>query len=204
MCTTCNKKNVVRLYDEQAKKYARMEKKKGFDYNWRKKLLSKASGDLLEVSVGAGANFKFYPKNVKVTAIDISKEMIREARLAAYEHGISAHFICAPVEDVFFESEKFDTVVSTLSLCAYADPVETVRKMKEWCKPGGKLLFLEHGLAKPKVARWLQNKLDGFQYRKIGCHANRDILQIIEATGLQVQKVERKVFGMIYIVECKP
>jgi len=74
------KSKLIKLYDKQAAQYERLrKKKKSFDDKWRKRLLSFAKGKILEVSVGAGANFKFYPIDAEVTAVDISADMIEKA-----------------------------------------------------------------------------------------------------------------------------
>ena len=199
------KNELVSLYDKQAKQYDKLRKKKmSFDRKWRKRLLSFAKGKILEVSVGAGANFKFYPAGIDITAVDISEAMIEEAREAAADSGITVTFITSAVEDLNFEQESFDTIVSTLSLCAYNDPVHVLKLFNRWCRKNGLILLLEHGVSKYELVHWVQNKFDNFQYRKIGCHANRDILQIVKDSGLKINMCERKLFGIIYLVCANP
>jgi len=122
------KNELIRLYDKQANQYDKLRRrKKTFDQKWRKQLLSFAKGKILEVSVGAGANFKFYPAEVEVIAVDISAEMLDKAKDAARDSRVKATFINTAVENLHFESESFDTIVSTLSLCAYHDPVHVLK-----------------------------------------------------------------------------
>ena len=196
---------ILRLYDKQAEKYGRLRRqKKSYDHPWRRELLGAANGQVLEVSVGAGANFRFYPKGVNITAVDVSARMIEKAREAARDEGVEARFICSAVEQLNFPSHSFDTVVSTLSLCAYNDPVGVLRLLSRWCRPGGRILLMEHGLARNPLVQWLQHRFDGLQYRHIGCHADRDILQLVRDAGLEVVKESRKLWGMIYLIEAKP
>lgn len=195
----------LKLYDRQAEKYDRLRrKKKSYDHPWRRELLQAAHGQVLELSVGAGANFRFYPPGVHVTAVDISAVMIEKAKMAAREEGVDARFICSAVEQLRLEPHSFDTVVSTLSLCAYDDPVGVLRLFSHWCLPQGRILLMEHGLARPGVVQWLQHRFDGLQYRHIGCHADRDITRIVQEAGLDIMKEERKLWGMIYLIEAKP
>ena len=82
------KNELIRLHDKQAKQYDKIRRKKiSFDRKWRRRLLSFAKGKILEVSVGAGENFKFYPVKVDITAVDISEAMIEKAMEAATDSG---------------------------------------------------------------------------------------------------------------------
>lgn len=200
-----NNNDLALLYNKQADKYAKLrKKKKSFDHEWRKQLLSFARGRILEVSVGAGANFKFYPKDSEIIAIDLSEAMIEKAKESALDAGIKASFINSKVEGLDFETGSFDTIVSTLSLCAYDDPVHVLNLFNKWCKKDGIVLLLEHGASKYLLVHWLQNKLDGFQYRKIGCHANRDVLKIVKSSDLKIKMYDRKLLGAIYLIWAKP
>src|SRR4030095_10651418 len=118
------KKEMEMLFDRQAGRYGKLRKKKNsFDHRWRKELLAFAKGKILEVSVGAGANFGFYRKDAAITAVDLSGEMIKKARESAADSEIQVDFIQSAIEDLEFDTESFDTIVSTLSLCTYNDPL---------------------------------------------------------------------------------
>ncbi len=198
------KEELIHLYNKQARLYEKLrKKKKGFDRLWRKQLLSSAKGNILEVSVGAGANFKFYPAHVTVTAVDISSVMIEKAKQAALEAHVQADFIVNDIESLDFPARSFNTIVSTLSLCAYNEPIQVLNLFNKWCKDDGVILFMEHGLAKYPIMQWVQHKIDNFQYKKIGCHADRDIVQLIEDSALEIIKYERKMFGIMYLVWAK-
>src|SRR3954468_20823022 len=113
-----NQDKLIRIFDKQAKGYEERRKSQS-QAKWREKLLSSAKGKVLEVAVGAGTNFQYYPGGVEVTAIDFSEEMLKKAKEAAIEEGIDARFIHTDVESFSFEDHSFDTVISTLSLCGY-------------------------------------------------------------------------------------
>jgi ubiquinone/menaquinone biosynthesis C-methylase UbiE len=199
------KERIIKLYNNQAKQYARLRKRKnGFDQKWRRELLAFARGNILEVSVGAGANFKFYPPDSNITGVDISPAMIEKAKEAAMETGISARFMVSAVEELEFQPQSFDTIVSTLSVCAYPDPVNVLQKMNGWCKKEGSILLMEHGQSSYKLLQWVQHAYDPLQYRFIGCHADRNILQVVQQAGLEITKCERKFMGIIYLVWAKP
>jgi len=130
--------------------------------------------------------------------------MIEKAKEAAADADIKATFITSSVEDLNFETGSFDTIVSTLSLCAYNDPVHLLNLFNRWCKKNGLILLLEHGVSRYKLFHWLQNRFDNLQYRRIGCHANRDILHIVKDSGLKIKMYERKLFGIMYLIWAKP
>ena len=191
---------LIRKFDKQAKSYGRGSRKKGMDWKWRKKLLPSAKGKILELSVGAGKNFRLYPKTAHITAVDFSAKMIEKARENADYYQIQADFIIAPVEDLTFPENTFDTIVSTLSFCAYDDPVTVLKKVQTWCKPDGQILLMEHGRSSYRLLGWLQDRLDGWQYRTAGCHPNRDMMQIIKDAGLHIDKAEHKFFHSVHLL----
>jgi ubiquinone/menaquinone biosynthesis C-methylase UbiE len=199
-----NKEKITKMFDKQADRYYLKTKKKNFDDRWRRQLLSYAKGCVLEVCVGAGYNFKFYPCQVNITATDLSARMVEKAKLVAAENGSRAEFIVSAVEDLQLQPQSFDTIVSTLSMCAYEDPGEVLNQFNNWCKPGGIILLMEHGLSKYGFLRWLQRKWSPYHYNKMGCHLDRDMVSIISKSKLKIKKIERKVVGIIILVWAAP
>lgn len=103
-----------------------------------------------------------------------------------------------------FRPAQFDTVVDTFGLCSHADPRAALQQMAAVCKPEGKLILLEHG-----KASWdfLNSSLDqGAQghFAKWGCWWNRDILQLVNEAGLEVQSCSRWHFGTTYMITAHP
>ncbi|MCI3921128.1 class I SAM-dependent methyltransferase [Paenibacillus sp. TRM 82003] len=196
-----NKMNTrtVRIFDKQANGYAKRRKKLQ-QARERSKLLKHATGEVLEVSVGAGNNFPFYPADVRVTAVDFSPKMIEKAKEAAEEWGIQGKCIVGDIESLSIEDNTYETIVSTLSLCAYENPDYVMRQFRRWVKPGGKVLLLEHGISSKPAFAWLQNRLDGLSVRLIGCHQNRNILQLIHEAGLRIERLEKMMLDSVYLI----
>jgi ubiquinone/menaquinone biosynthesis C-methylase UbiE len=167
---------------------------------WRKQLLSYAKGNVLEVEVGEGNNFNYYPMGVNVTATDLSAKMIEKARTKAAIRGVKAKFIVSPVENLKLEEQSFDTIISTFSLSAYENPGLVLEQFSKWCKPDGKILLLEYGLSRYGWVNWLQQKWEPFHYKRMGTHINRDILSIISGSKLMAKRVEVKYAGIVYLV----
>ncbi|WP_019636523.1 class I SAM-dependent methyltransferase [Paenibacillus fonticola] len=191
--------NRVRIFDRQAKSYEKRRKKMQLAGE-RSKLLRYATGKVLEVSVGAGNNFLFYPKGVHVTAVDFSPKMIEKAKEAAAECGIDCELFVSDVESLEFPENTFDTIVSTLSLCAYQRPDEVLRKMKAWVKIGGNILLFEHGISTNRTYSWFQNRLDGLSVKLFGCHQNRDIVQMVKDAGIVIEHLERMMLNSVLLI----
>lgn len=189
------------LFNKQATMYDQRRRKNAFDTKWRKKLLAKAKGQVLEVAVGAGANFQFYEQAVEsVTAVDLSPAMLEKAKQAADENGIETQFIVAAIEELTFAADSFDTIVSTLGLCAYSNPVEILNRFNVWCKRGGQILLLEHGISSSRPIAWMQNKIDRWHVKKVGCHANRDILKIVSDSDVVLQQREGHYLDVFHLI----
>lgn len=195
-----NPSKQIRAFDKQAAYYAKMRKRQGPDYAMRRELLASASGRILELSVGAGANFSLYPKDAQVTAVDFSSAMIREARGAAKEAGIRAEFVVGDVETLDFPEQSFDTVVSTLSMCSYVDPVSVMNRMGKWCKPDGRILMLEHGDSSNKIYSWAQHLGTKIWYSWKGCHLDRDILGMVAKSELRMAKRKSYMLGSVHLI----
>lgn len=112
---------------------------------------------MLEVGIGSGLNLPFYdPDRVSgVWGLDPSEEIARRAFPTADEAPFHVEFVFAGAEEMPFQSDRFDTVVLTYTLCTIPDPVPALREMARVLAPGGRLLFCEHGLASDlAVRRW--------------------------------------------------
>ncbi|WP_213089000.1 class I SAM-dependent methyltransferase [Siminovitchia sp. FSL H7-0308] len=197
------KEKLVRLFDRQAKRYAKGKDSASLK-RWRQELIRQAEGEVLELAVGAGANFPYYPSGVKVTATDFSEEMLRKARVAAAAHHMDAVFICGDIEKMSFDEESFDTIVSTLSFCCYENPLGMFQKIQRWCKPDGNILLLEHGISSHVAISTFQRTFNPLFCRVVGCHHNRDMLELVKASGIEIDKVESHWFNMVHLIWAKP
>jgi SAM-dependent methyltransferase len=110
----------------------------------REWVCSRASGEVLEVAVGTGRNFPFYPAGVRLTGIDLSPAMLEIARKRAGELGLNADLRESDAQELPFPDASFDTVVCTLSLCNIPDDRRAIAEMKRVLRPGGILLLLDH------------------------------------------------------------
>lgn len=159
----------------------------------RRRIVPRAQGDVLEIGIGTGLNIEHYdPSRIhKIVGLDPGLEMHHLAQERVARSGLPVELVGLSAERIPFEAGSFDTVVVTYSLCTIPDPVAALREMRRVLKPGGRLLFCEHGLAPdPSVRRW-QDRLTPW-WSKIagGCHLNRDIPGPLYEAGFRSADME--------------
>jgi ubiquinone/menaquinone biosynthesis C-methylase UbiE len=157
----------------------------------RSQIVPQASGDVLELGCGGGINMEFYaPDRVtRLTGLDPSQELLAMSRAAAQARGIDADIRGGIGEAMPFESGRFDTVVTTFTLCSVADPAAVLAEIRRVLKPGGTALFLEHGAAPDAgVAKW-QRRIEPL-WKRIGgnCHLTRPIADAYARAGFAVDR----------------
>ena len=159
----------------------------------RQKLVPLARGRVLEVGIGSGLNLPFYdPDAVSgVWGLDPSEELTRLATRAARDVPFDVEFVSAGAEEIPLDSRQFDTVVLTYTLCSIPDAIAALREMARVLKPGGSLLFCEHGLAPDAEVRRWQHRIDPIWRRLAGgCRLNRDVPELIRAGGFEIGRME--------------
>ena len=159
----------------------------------RAKVVPHATGRVLELGIGMGLNLAFYdPARVAaVIGVDPSPELRDLARAAPRPEGLVVEVEDGTAEALPFETASFDTVVCTFTLCSVHSPVSALEQARRVLKPGGRLLFCEHGLAPDAdVARW-QRFWDPLWSRMAGgCHITRPVASAISASGFALESVE--------------
>lgn len=194
------KQKLIRKFDKQSAMYEQNTRKRMLG-EWRKKLLQGVSGNVLEIAVGAGANFPFYDMDhMRLTAVDFSPVMLQRARRIAEELHIEVDLAESDIETLDFPPDSFDCIVSTLSLCGYDDPAKVLRKMRKWSKPDGRIYLMEHGLGNNPFLKSAQRLVNPVARRMSGCHWNRDIERLVLDSGLRVERMERYWGGMIHLI----
>jgi ubiquinone/menaquinone biosynthesis C-methylase UbiE len=157
--------------------------KKPFVARQRRELLALAQEDVLEIGFGTGLNLDCYPPHIRrITAIDPNEGMARLARKRIKRSRISVDFQPQSGERLTFQDGRFECVVSTLTLCSIEQVGQALAEIHRVLKPGGRFLFLEHGLSpEPRVRKW-QKRLNWLQMRLAdGCHLDRNIRELVAA-----------------------
>ena len=158
----------------------------------RRDLIAGASGDVLEIGGGTGANLGYYGAGVEsVTVTEPEPPMLKRLQRKAREQNSQATVLRAPAEDLPFEDASFDTVVSTLVLCGVDDQPRAVRELRRVLRPGGRLIFIEHVRADdPRVAK-MQDRMNPLNRFMVCCDCNRPTLDTIRSAGFGVTALEQ-------------
>lgn len=163
----------------------------------RAKVVSRARGIVVEVGFGSGLNLPFYdPARTQcVIAVEPDPDMLRLAMRQVTN--VELEIVEARAEDLPLSDGMADTVVVTYSLCTIPDPKAALAEIRRVLKPGGHLLFIEHGCSETQLLSRLQNKLDGLWSRLAGgCHLTRDPTMLIAEAGFAIQHLERRRFPL--------
>lgn len=159
----------------------------------REALIGRATGTVLEIGGGTGANLPFYDRDISELVITEPEEpMARRLERKLAGHPLHARVVRAPAEELPFDDARFDFVISTLVLCTVDDPDRALAEIRRVLRPEGRLVFLEHVRSEdPTLARW-QDRLQGLQVRiGHGCHPNRRTLENIESASFSIAELER-------------
>jgi len=154
----------------------------------RERWVPRARGRVLEVGVGSGLNLAFYDaaKVTSVTGLDPSAPLLARAARRVPTAPVPVELVCGSAEQLPFEERTFDSAVLTYTLCSVADPVRALTELARVLRPGGELVFVEHGLSPDAATRRWQRWLTPL-WRRVGggCHLDRDIAAILRAAGFR-------------------
>lgn len=159
---------------------------------YRSRIVPKARGTVLEIGVGSGLNLPFYGSSVEqYYGLDPSEELLVMARKKASTIAFPIEFLAHKSEEIPLEDGCIDTVVTTWTLCSIPDPAKALKEMKRVLKPGGVMLFAEHGLAPEAMVQNWQQWLNPLWNRVTGgCNLNRKMDTLIQAAGFRIAELE--------------
>lgn len=153
----------------------------------RRELLPQAHGRVLEIGPGTGRNLPFYDRQriTQLVGVDPAVHMHTLARRRSARAGLDVELVGLSAEKLPLPSDSFDTVVCTYTLCSIADPAAALSEVARVLKPGGQLMFCEHGLSpQPSVARW-QARIEPLWKAMVGgCHLTRNVPRLLQQAGL--------------------
>ncbi|MDZ4761272.1 MAG: class I SAM-dependent methyltransferase [Alphaproteobacteria bacterium] len=158
----------------------------------RRKIVPQASGVVLEIGAGGGRNFALYDraKVTRLLALEPNAEMVKRGR-ARVPHGLPVEWIERAAEASGVAPQSVDTIVTTYTLCTIPDAAGALMSLRSVLKPGGRLLFCEHGLAPDEgVNKWQRRIEPLWKPLAGGCHLTRRIEAIIEGAGWRIDTRE--------------
>jgi ubiquinone/menaquinone biosynthesis C-methylase UbiE len=157
----------------------------------RERVVPLAGGEILEVGIGSGLNLPFYDRGKvsRIVGIDPSAEMLAMARQRV--DGLPVELLQGSAEALPLDAASFDTVLLTFTLCTIPGVEAALQQMRRVLKPGGTLLFCEHGRAPDaSIQRW-QDRLNPLWKRCAGgCNINRDMAALLRGSGLLIEHIE--------------
>jgi ubiquinone/menaquinone biosynthesis C-methylase UbiE len=159
---------------------------------FRERVISAAEGRVLEIGVGSGRNLPFYRPPVReVLALEPAPQLVSMARSASRATSMPVSFLEASAEVIPLHQHSVDTVVTTWTLCSIPRAAAALAEMRRVLRPGGKLLFVEHGTAPDEgVRRWQDRLTPAWRCLCGGCHLNRPIRSMIEGAGFRIDRIE--------------
>ena len=173
--------------------------------SWRVKIRDRIVGPrVLEVGVGTGKNFHYYPAGVTVTGIDMSPKMLRRARRKASRLETQVQLLEKDVQDLGFKDHSFNTVFATFVFCSVPDPVLGLQELRRVCAPGGRLLLIEHMRPNNLFLGALFDWINPLVVRMTGANINRRTMDNIRKAGWTVISEEKLSSDIVRFIEAEP
>jgi ubiquinone/menaquinone biosynthesis C-methylase UbiE len=188
-----------RFWDDVAPRYDRaMRFLERFQFRGgREWVCSRAHGDVLEVAVGTGLNLGLYPADARLTGVDLSPGMLAQARSRSAATGRPIELKEADIAALPFGDGTFDTVVSTLAMCAVPDEEVAILEVRRVLRPGGTLLLLDHIVSNWWPIRAGQRLVELYTIPHGGEHMTRRPRPIVERAGFVIEESERLKAGTV-------
>lgn len=179
----------------------------------RRRVVPEARGRVLELGMGPGLNLEHYDTSrvELVWGLEPNRAMrsLAEDRIAA--SGLDVRWLDLPGEEIPLEDDSVDTAVLTYTLCTIADWERALDQVRRVLRPGGELLFCEHGLAPDEAVQVWQRRVEPVWKRLAGgCHITRPIPDLIERGGFAIAELDEgyqpgpKISGYQYWGRARP
>jgi ubiquinone/menaquinone biosynthesis C-methylase UbiE len=199
------KEKVRKIYDRRARFYDLVElpiECLVFS-SWRQRLWSAVNGKmLLEIGVGTGKNFPYYPAGAQIFAIDFSSKMLERAAQKVKKFGLNIEVRVMDVEKMDFPDNYFDSVVASFVFCSVSDPIRGLCEAKRVLKDGGRLILLEH----VRSERWFgvfMDLLNPIVVRLTGANINRKTVENVAKAGFEIIRVENLFSDLVKLIMAK-
>ena len=191
---------VRRIYDRRSASARSSRRDSGCEW-----LCSRADGETLEIGIGQGRTLPFYPRNIRLTGIDLSGVAVDLAERRARELGLDVTLRRCDAAALPYPDEHFDTVVFCYALCTIPDDRAAVAEAVRVLRPGGSLLLIEHVRSPNRIVRAIERLIEPIELRRMCDHLLREPLDLVLGEGLEVETLERSWFGIVErLVALKP
>ena len=161
----------------------------------RAQYVPRASGRVLEIGFGTGLNLPHYGTGAAapsaLLALEPAADVVALARQRLAETPLPVEVMPASAEQIPMPDAMFDTVLSTWTLCSVANVYRALAEMRRVLKPGGQLVFIEHGASpEPAVLRWQQRLEPAWKLIGGGCHLSRRTDELVAGAGFRIEELE--------------
>lgn len=158
----------------------------------RRRVCDGLGGNVIEIGFGSGLNVPFYPSDIaRVAAVEpanlgwkLAEKRLKKSSIQVQRSGLDG-------QSLPFPDQSFDAALSTWTLCTIPDVASALRELRRVLKPGGRLHFVEHGLAPDEPVRRWQRRLDPIEKRLFGgCHFTRPIVDLVTTAGFTITELD--------------
>ncbi|MET7427172.1 class I SAM-dependent methyltransferase [Dactylosporangium sp. NPDC005555] len=170
----------------------------------RAQLVARATGDVLEVAVGTGANLRHYPPGVRLTGLDVAAKALRAASRRAGTLAVEWTPVSGDAARLPLADASVDTVVCTLAGCTFPSPDRAFAEIRRVLRPHGQALFLEHVRSASVAGRVVLRAVTPLTRAALGCHPDRDTVPAIAGAGFTIEVLDRAVGGLFLSIRATP
>ena len=203
----CVSQRVQRVYDERAATY---DRSLGVVEHFvlgplRRTFGSLLQGDTLELAIGTGRNLPFYSAAVnRAAGVDLSFQMLSQAKVRADSIGLPFSFVQADAASLPFAAASFDTVGISLALCTVPEPGAALSEMARVCRPGGRIVMLEHVRSSVGLLAVVERILSPLQERSVACHLDRETFVLAKSLGFTCEVIQARLLDSLRLVVAQP
>lgn len=197
---------IQRRYDRLAPYFEGMEAvlEGLFLQRWRQRCWEKVEGHhILEIGVGTGKNFDYYPSQAAITAIDFSPAMLKQARQKQQRKHTVVDLHLMDAQALCFANNSFDTVIATFVFCSVPQPLKALKEIQRVCKPNGQILLLEHVISAKKPLAWIMNKINPVIVTLVGANINRNTVKNVQSCGFSAVHIDPRCGDLIKLIEAR-
>jgi ubiquinone/menaquinone biosynthesis C-methylase UbiE len=172
--------------------------------SWRKKCWQQVRGHhILEIGVGTGKNFDFYPADARITAIDFSKEMLKLAEQKRSRKNVAVTLDLMDVQSLYFADNSFDTVIASFVFCSVPYPLKGLKELYRVCRPDGQVILLEHMLSSKPALASVMNFINPAVVGLLGANINRKTLKNVQSCAFSSVHVDERSGDIIKLIVAK-
>ena len=175
-----------------------------FYRRWRKKLWAKVDGlHILEVGVGTGKNFDYYPVDAQITAIDFSPAMLKQAEHKKRRKAVAVTLNLMDVQSLCYADNSFDVVIASFVFCSVPLPQKGLKELCRVCKPDGQVLLVEQVISSRPLLASLMNLINPMIRRVMGANINRNTLKQVKSCGFSNVRIDADSSDVFKLIEAR-